>query len=107
MLNRRDLVKTGGLAVGALTFGGLSAQPAGAQSTPPAVQSIQIPANGFIFEAIACGPQSGEEVAVNTANFVAGPYTFIQLPNVGHFIADQVPQDVVTIFLQQVQAKLT
>jgi pimeloyl-ACP methyl ester carboxylesterase len=46
------------------------------------------------------------EVAVNTANFVTGQYTFVILPNVGHFIQDQVPQDVVTIFLQQVSAKL-
>ncbi|WP_158945243.1 alpha/beta fold hydrolase [Granulicella sp. S190] len=48
-----------------------------------------------------------KQAAVNTANFVTGQYTFVILPNVGHFIQDQVPQDVVTIFLQQVSANLT
>jgi pimeloyl-ACP methyl ester carboxylesterase len=62
MMNRRDLIKTSGLAVGALGIGGLSTKPASAQTALPPVQSLPIAANGFIFDAITCGPESGELV---------------------------------------------
>lgn len=62
MLNRRDLLKTGGLAAGALGIGAMSPSKASAQGTPPTVQNLEVSANGYIFEAITCGPTSGELV---------------------------------------------
>lgn len=58
MLNRRNLLKTGGLAVGALGFNGFSIKAVEA-ATVAGVQNISITANGFVFDAIACGPTDG------------------------------------------------
>jgi pimeloyl-ACP methyl ester carboxylesterase len=48
-----------------------------------------------------------KECAANTANFCTGQYQFVQLPAHQHFLADEVPQDITTLLLQQFTAKLT
>jgi len=62
MLSRRELLKTSGLAAGGLSIGVISPTKAMAQGTLPTVQNIEVSTNGFLFEAIACGPTSGELV---------------------------------------------
>jgi hypothetical protein len=42
--------------------------------------------------------------AERTGDFVTAPYRFEVLPGVGHFAADQVPDRVIELLLQQVAA---
>ncbi len=46
----------------------------------------------------------GRPAAEGTIDFVAAPYRFEVLPGVGHFAADQVPQRVSELMLEQVRA---
>jgi len=46
----------------------------------------------------------GRVAAEGTGDFVAAPYRFEVLPGVGHFAADQVPDHVGELLLQQVAA---
>ncbi len=46
----------------------------------------------------------GRVAAEGTVDFVAGPYRFEVLPGVGHFAADQAPQRVSELLLEQVRA---
>jgi pimeloyl-ACP methyl ester carboxylesterase len=48
-----------------------------------------------------------KEAAANTANFCTGQFQFVQLPGHQHFLADEVPQDIVTLLQHQFSAKLT
>jgi pimeloyl-ACP methyl ester carboxylesterase len=61
LLNRRDLVKTGGLAAGAVVLVGLSAKESVAQRNP-SIEALQIVTNGLAFDALTCGPSTGELV---------------------------------------------
>jgi len=46
----------------------------------------------------------GRAAAEGTVDFIAAPYSFQVLPNVGHFAADQAPQRVSDLLLQHVAA---
>jgi pimeloyl-ACP methyl ester carboxylesterase len=46
----------------------------------------------------------GRSAAEGTEDFIAAPFTFEVLPGVGHFAADQVPDRVSELLLQQVAA---
>ncbi len=44
----------------------------------------------------------GRIAAEGTAEFIAAPYTFVELPGVGHYAADQVPEKVNELLLAHV-----
>jgi pimeloyl-ACP methyl ester carboxylesterase len=46
----------------------------------------------------------GRTVAEATAEFVAAPYQFVELPSVGHFAADQAPDEVTALLLAHLAA---
>ena len=46
----------------------------------------------------------GRAAAEGTAEFVTGPYRFAVLPGIGHFITDQVPDQVNTLLLEHLKA---
>ena len=46
----------------------------------------------------------GRAAAEGTAAFVAGPYRFAVLPGIGHFITDQVPEQVNVLLLEHLKA---
>ncbi len=46
----------------------------------------------------------GRSAAQNTANYVSGPYQFVEMRGIGHFCTDQAPQLVNEILLKHIKA---
>jgi pimeloyl-ACP methyl ester carboxylesterase len=46
----------------------------------------------------------GRAAAEGTADFIAAPYRFVELPDVGHFAAEQVPERVSELMLEHLRA---
>lgn len=63
MLNRRDLLTRGGLALGAAGISGVASRSVeAARTVAPIVQSFPLAVGPYVFNAIGCGPTSGELV---------------------------------------------
>ena len=45
----------------------------------------------------------GRPAAEGTVDFVAAPYRFVELPDVGHFAAEQVPERVSELMLEHLR----
>jgi pimeloyl-ACP methyl ester carboxylesterase len=50
----------------------------------------------------AADPALGRKAAEATARFVTGPYRFVELPGVGHWIPDAVPDQLAALILDRV-----
>jgi len=46
----------------------------------------------------------GRDAAEGTVDFIAAPYRFVELPGVGHFAAEQVPERVSELMLEHLRA---
>ena len=45
----------------------------------------------------------GRAAAEGTFDFIAAPYRFVELPDVGHFAAEQVPERVNELMLEHLR----
>ena len=73
------------------------------------IEQIEIHAGEWVFEALAAGPTDGtedqafaRESAESSAEYVSGPYEFVVLEGVGHWIPEEAHAVVTEIVLRHV-----